>query len=254
MQDIENTGTNLEIRVYPPGVKKLGEKIHAVQRACDDTSDIRVIGDNHATSLTPYKIDLPFQDLQTNATQTLGQNSIILPLPSLERKSKSRDACGFPSKASNALLIHNGCSEVKNVLSDMKIFMQDLQPKVCRDELQSTDGCLGGPTRVIYGFQNTVDLEHKASPHVETHTSRSTTSIKTKMRNSGRKKSPNTEKLNRPQHQIVKFLEDYTEFGADLKEIFEGRGKHCSTVLESTLDGSIVKGARRYVVKCSLKM
>ncbi|XP_050687228.1 uncharacterized protein LOC126980896 isoform X2 [Eriocheir sinensis] len=46
-------------------------------------------------------------------------------------------------------------------------------------------------------------------------------------------------------HQIVKFLEDYAEFGDDLKEIFEGRGKYCPTVLESTVDGSIVKGARR---------
>ncbi|KAG7154020.1 uncharacterized protein LOC121856822 [Homarus americanus] len=51
--------------------------------------------------------------------------------------------------------------------------------------------------------------------------------------------------LKRPQHQVVGFLEDHAEFGSDWLETMEWRGKYAPSVLESTVDGSIVKGAKR---------
>lgn len=253
MQDTKNNATNLEfVRVYPPGVKRLGKKIQGVLKGCDDSSGIN--GDNNVRSPTLYKIDLPFQDFQTNATQALGQNSIVLPMPVPERKSESYDACGLQSKLSGELLLNHEYSNMKNVSSDTRISLQDTHSELCRDELRDTAECIGGPTRVMYASQNTVGLGQKCNPCAESNINKYATCMEIKMRNSGRRKSPNTKKLNRPQHQIIKFLEDYTEFGADLKEMFEGRGKHCHTILESTLDGSIVKGARRFVVYFSSKM
>nr|XP_045604043.1 uncharacterized protein LOC123761864 [Procambarus clarkii] len=58
-----------------------------------------------------------------------------------------------------------------------------------------------------------------------------------------------SEKLKRPQHQVVGFLEDHAEFGSDWMEAIDFRGRYTPSVLESTVDGSIVKGARRYVNK-----
>nr|XP_053628510.1 uncharacterized protein LOC128685839 [Cherax quadricarinatus] len=53
------------------------------------------------------------------------------------------------------------------------------------------------------------------------------------------------EKLKRPQHQIVGFLEDHVEFTSEWTEASDARRRYTPSVLESTLDGSIVKGARR---------
>lgn len=244
MQNTKSNSTNLEVvRVYPPGSKRLGKKLPAIHQGCDDTSDIN--GDNYTRSSTPYKIDLPLHELHTNTSQALDQNSIVLPLPS-ERKSESCYAFALQINPSSELF-NNEYSKM-TVLRDTRISLQDSKSKSHGDELQvCTAGSNWGPTRISHTPQNTMALKDKGSLHVECHASRNATSIEEKGRNNGRKKSPNAKKLNRPQHQIVKFLEDYAEFGDDLKDIFEGRGKYCPTVLESTVDGSIVKGARRFV-------
>ncbi|KAK7066527.1 hypothetical protein SK128_022365 [Halocaridina rubra] len=49
----------------------------------------------------------------------------------------------------------------------------------------------------------------------------------------------------RPQYQLSGFLEDFTEFIDDGKEAAECHGRYLSSVLESTVNGSIIRGARR---------
>ncbi|KAK4294527.1 hypothetical protein Pmani_032854 [Petrolisthes manimaculis] len=49
-------------------------------------------------------------------------------------------------------------------------------------------------------------------------------------------------KINRPTPSVVGFLEDYAEFMFDTSE---GRENHSPSYLESTVDGSLIKGARR---------
>lgn len=52
-------------------------------------------------------------------------------------------------------------------------------------------------------------------------------------------------KIHRPTPSIVGFLEDHAEFMSDAP--LEERENHFSSYLESTVDGSLIKGARRYV-------
>lgn len=243
MQNTKDNSTNLgAVRVYPPGSKRLGKKLPAVHQSCGDTSDIN--GDTYTRPSTSYKIDLPFHELDANISQALDQNSIVLPLPSFEKKSGVCYAHELQTKPSSELF-SNEYSKV-TVLRDSRNSLQD--SKAHRDELQvCTTRSNLGPTRISHAPQNIVALKDKGSHHGGCYASRDATCKEEKERNSGRKKPPNADKLNRPQHQIVKFLEDYAEFGDDLKEIFEGRGRYCPTVLESTVDGSIVKGARRFV-------
>lgn len=52
-------------------------------------------------------------------------------------------------------------------------------------------------------------------------------------------------KIHRPTPSIVGFLEDHAEFMFDAS--LEERENHIPSYLESTVDGSVIKGARRYV-------
>ena len=54
--------------------------------------------------------------------------------------------------------------------------------------------------------------------------------------------------IKRPQHRVLGFMEDHAEFGSDWEESSSCRGRYLSSVLESTVDGSIIKGARRYFI------
>ncbi|XP_064093016.1 uncharacterized protein LOC135205794 [Macrobrachium nipponense] len=51
--------------------------------------------------------------------------------------------------------------------------------------------------------------------------------------------------LRRPQHKVLGFMEDHAEFTSDWEEASKYQGRYVSSVLESTVDGSIIKGARR---------
>lgn len=254
MQNIKNNLTNLEVlRVYPPGTKR-GKKTLAVHQDCDDTSDINE--ENPSSSSSPHKIDLPFRELQANTTQALGQHPVVLPVPFSGRQSESYEACEFQIMPSSELLLKNDYSmTVTRDVRDKEI-VQASKSMSCGNELRDAVECKWGPTRISCSSQNTVASKDKGSLHPESHTTSSINPpcMEEKVRNNAGKKPYNTKKLNRPQHQIVKFLEDYTEFGDDLKEIFGGRGKHCPTLLESTVDGSIVKGARRFVAWLSSKL
>lgn len=246
MQETRKLPTNLGVRVYPPRTKRLGKKLSMIHQGNDDTSFINE--NNHTKTSTPCEIDLPTYELQSNTTQTLGQKYIGLSMSSFNKKSELYNVCEYQEKPSNALSCDDEYSKRMTVSRDTRISLQNLQPVLHRDELQGAVDSKCGPTRVTNAFQSIRRLEDKGISHGESHINRNVTCMKDKVGNNGRKKSSNIKKLNRPQHQIVKFLEDYTEFGGDLKDIFNGKGKHCPTVLESTVDGSIVKGARRYVV------
>lgn len=56
----------------------------------------------------------------------------------------------------------------------------------------------------------------------------------------------NVDKLKRPQYQVSGFMEDHAEFASDWREATQRQGgRYTPSVLESTVDGSVVKGARR---------
>lgn len=247
MQDAKNNCTNGGVvRVYPPGTKRLGKKQPIIHQGCDDTSD--TVGDTHARFSTPSRIDLPLCDVQANTTQALGQNSVGLPMASFERKSESYCTYDSQSKSSGELF-SDKYLEMNFATSNTVFLRQDSHSVLHGDELQGTVGWKGKTTRERSASKSIIELEDRGSSHAESDIIRNAICMKKKVKKNERKRSPYTKKLNRPQYQIVKFLEDYTEFGADLKDMFEERGKHCPTVLESTVDGSIVKGARRFVVQ-----
>ncbi|XP_071531223.1 uncharacterized protein [Panulirus ornatus] len=252
-------------RVYPPRIKKF-----RLSPASPDPHPGRVSEDESSCGRapTPYNIDLPPCDLEVSVTgvsQTLLEDRLASPPQPFLTKVQCADfdtpMC-ISSKVTEDSTIDD--AEVRNVATQTlheTVGVSDQNSKVALDIESGIDCSVSHDSK---GDTGPPANKHKC----QSHTSLSDPDVENSALIGDRKLNTQeeifcyvqqkrlkpykqeeedfvSEKLKRPQHHIVGFLEDHAEFSSDWKEAVEGKGRYAPSVLESTVDGSVVKGARR---------
>lgn len=259
-------------RVYPPRTKKLRLSLASPNTQVGSVSEDE---NGCARATTPNNIDLPPCDLEVNVigvSQTLIEDRLTLPLQPFISQRQCTDfdtSICFTSKVTDDSAFDD--TEVRNAATQTlqetnegstqksKVVL-DIESGINHSISHNSKGCKNNSANrlkfqsstsssksnverlALNGSEKSNAQEENIFPYVQQ---------KKVKPHKQEEEDFGSEKLKRPQHQIVGFLEDHAEFGSDWKEAVEGKGRYAPSVLESTVDGSVVKGARRYVSNSS---